>query len=145
MPLAAQELNSVRQEFDFPYADDVVHITYNPQGYTPELEAKIARASEGEYKSRGLVFMLKTMLIDWDLVEFIPVLDADGNPIDGEYEMEEDGETPKERRFGTDDEKLMTLPVKFLADITVGIAQEISGNTVEEGKVSAATSPPKAT
>lgn len=144
MPLQAQKLNSLREEFDFPYAGDLIHITYNPQGYTPELEQKIKQASEGEYKSEGLVFMLKTMLVDWDLEEWVPKLDADGEEIEGEYEEDEDG-NPKVRQFGVEDDKLKKLPVKFLADVTVGIAQEISGNTSEEGKPSAATSPPEAT
>lgn len=113
MPLSVAQLNSIREEFDFPYAGESIHITYNPQGLTPELERRIQDAMKSEYRAEALVFMLKVLLIDWDLVETAPVDPA--NP---------DAE-PTEVPFGIEDEKMMSLPVKFLADVTQGIAEEI--------------------
>lgn len=124
MPLSIENLNSVREETDISIYGETLHIVYNPQGLTPELERRISDAMSGEYKSEALIFMLKTMLIDWDLEETVPVDPA--NP-DGEQHTVQ---------FGVDSDKMQTLPVKFLADVTQALAEEIR-KAGEGGKASA--------
>lgn len=138
MPLSVENLNSIREETDITIYGEPLHLTYNPQGLTPELERRIADAMDGSYKSEALIFMLKTMLIDWDLEENVPLLDADGHQVlvDGEPQFETDAEgVVQVRPFGTSDEKMQTLPVKFLADVTQALAEEIR-KAGEGGKAS---------
>lgn len=122
MPLKTSQLNSQRAELDWQYMGEIVHVTYNPQGYTPALERRIQESMEGEYKAEALVFMLKTMLLDWDLVK--------------------DGEDGKEVPFGVEDDALMALPVKFLGDAIAAITDDIQALT--KGNSSPDTSPPTA-
>lgn len=128
MGLNASRLNSDREEMDWsPYEDeDPIHIFYNPQGYTPQIEERIADATNGNMPARGLIYMLKSMLLGWDLVKTVPV--------DAENPQGEQHDVP----FGIEDEDLMTLPVKFLSDAVVAIADEIKASS-EEGKASTNT------
>lgn len=121
MPLKTSALNSIREVFDLPYAGDTIHITYNPQGFTPALEREINDLREKESSAQAVVKILKSMLLDWDLVE-------------------DDPDKPGEARpFGTDAEKLEALPVKFLGDVAGAIAEEIKALS-EKGKTSGGTS-----
>lgn len=131
MALKTSALNSVREEFDLPYAGDVLHIIYNPQGYTPALEREINTLRESESSAQAVVKILKSMLIDWDLEKTVPV-DAD-NPKGPQHDVP----------FGVEDEDLMELPVKFLGDVSTEIANEIKA-LGEQGKTSGGTSQPTA-
>lgn len=132
MPLKTSQLNSVQAEFDWEYRIDkdlveTIHVVYNPQGYTPALERKISEAMQGDYKSESSIVMLKSMLLDWDLVT--DELDEEGNP------------TGKDVPLGVSNEALATLPIKFLSDAVIAISEEIQA--VSEGNPSGDGSPQK--
>lgn len=128
MALKTSQLNSARAEFDWSYMGEDVHIVYNPQMFTPAMERRINEAINGQTTARAeaLVFMLRSMLIEWDLVK-----DA-VDPETGEA-------TGEEIPFGTSEDAMMDLPVKFLGDAIEAIAKEIQVKG-EEGKASGATS-----
>lgn len=115
MPLNVADLNGVREEFDLtlPYApDDPIHIVYNPQGFTPLLEQKINNLRTEDASAQALVQIIKSMLVDWDVVKMI-----DGSPVP----------------YGVGDEALMELPIKFLGDVMGGIAAEIQSKAKAQG------------
>lgn len=133
MPLKTSQLNSVRAEFDWEYRLDkdtveTIHVVYNPQGYTPALERRITEAMEGDFKSESSIFMLKSMLLDWDVMT--DELDENGNPTGNDVPL------------GVENSALEILPIKFLADAVIAISEEIQA--VSEGKASGDGSPPKA-
>ena len=51
MALKTGSLNSVREEMDLPYAGDVLHIVYNPQGYSGAVEKKVNELRDSEQSS----------------------------------------------------------------------------------------------
>lgn len=130
MALKTSQLNSARAEFDWSYMGEDVHVVYNPQMFTPAMERRINEAINGKTEARAeaLVFMLRSMLIDWDLVK-------------DEVDPETNEPTGVEVPFGTSEDAMMELPVKFLGDAIEAIAGEIQAKG-EEGKASGATSPP---
>lgn len=148
MPLTVQQLNSERAEFDWPYSGDTLHVTYNPQAFTPAVERRLTDEMKGEYKAEVLSFMLSLLLVDWDLQEFVPKLDANGAPVlddSGQpvYEVDEDNQ-PKERPYGVSLEKLNELPITFIGDAIQAITADIQAIR-ESGKASDGGSPQKAT
>lgn len=143
MPLTVQKLNSERQTFVWKYdpndpTQDVT-ITYNPQAFTPEVERRTTDEMKGEYKAEVLSFMLSLFLVEWDLEEFVPKLDASGDPLveNGEpvYEVDPETQEPMVRPFGTELTKLNTLPVTFIGDAISAITNDIRAIR-ESGKAS---------
>lgn len=115
MPYDVEDLNGVREDFKLtlPYApDDPIHIIYNPQGFTPKLEKQINDLRNEDGSAQAVVRILKSMLVDWDVVKTV-----DGEKIP----------------FGVEDEALMELPVKFLGDVMGGIAEEIQRKAKGQG------------
>jgi len=86
---------------DLPYAGDVLHIVYNPQGYSGAVEKKVNELRDSEQSAHAVIELLLTMLIEWDLQN------DDGTP------------------FPVEAEPMEQLPTTFLADVMGAIAEEI--------------------
>lgn len=115
MPYDVENLSGVREEFDLtlPYTpDEPIHVAYNPQGFTPLLEKQINELRNEDASAQAVVSILKSMLVDWDLVKTV-----DGTQVP----------------YGVEDVDLMNLPVKFLGDVVAGIAEEIQSKAKTEG------------
>lgn len=111
MPDLSEFVNEMQEE-DLVVRGTSLHVSFDPDYFTPELEEQIERADKRK-ASRLMAKIVSDMVDDWDLTK--------------------GGEA-----FPPTEENCRTLPLLFLADLINAIA-EASKPSEAEGKVSPVT------
>jgi hypothetical protein len=64
-----------RRTIEIDIAGEPLAVTLSPRGYTPRVEAKLKAAEGSPWLSDGVVDLLSSILVDWDMT------DDDGKPF----------------------------------------------------------------
>jgi len=124
VPIKVTQLLGEAVTFDWPYAGDIMQVTYNPQNVTPALEGRIEEISKTQFQAKAIVELLFGSSTDEDvpglLVDLKGIVEADGTNIE------------------VSPERFAKLPIQFLNDLLEAISGHAQPGS-EEGKVSDAT------
>lgn len=87
---------------EVPIGENTLELTYKPSEFTPEQEQRFVAKQKGEVKSDALVQWVVDLVTEWQL-------------WDGD------------RRIPVTTEELSKLPLSFIGDVIMGIAEDVAG------------------
>jgi hypothetical protein len=115
MPITPGQLLGESSSFDWTVKGETLHVTFNPNAYTPALEGELEKISETDFQAKGLVQVL------------VGTEELSGLLIDLDGIANEDGS-----KYEPTAENLAKLPVQFLNELVQQI-QEHTRPSSEEG------------
>jgi hypothetical protein len=105
-------------DVEVEWQGNTVHVTYNPNAYTPEVEAEWAKMEkESNFSGPLLTDFVVRLVVKWDVL-------GDWEPNDPEKSDGEGKFVTKKTMFPIIHEKVAKLPIMFLGDIVGQITED---------------------